>query len=168
MRAEHRDHDAAFGGAEDPLEGFLNYALAAGPPRNFRVGRVGEEHRDALFSQLSHAIEIGHLAVDGHAVELEVSGVDRGGHRRLHHQPDRVGDRVRHPNGLDGERVADLELIARGHLAQISDDARFGEPVLHHRKREGGSVDRHVHFAQQPLQRADVIFMCVGQHDRLE
>ena len=77
-------------------------------PRHARplgVRRVAEQQVDAAVAELGEPPDVGLEAVDRRVVELPVAGVDDAAGRRLDHDRDRVGDRVRHAHELEPERA---------------------------------------------------------------
>ena len=139
----------------------------AGP---VRVRRVPAEQQQPLAAELGEPRDVGGHAVHRRLVELVVAGhqhrAELGGER------DREGvrDRVRHLHHLDRER-AGVEGLAGEHVL----DRHVLQPVLvelraHHRGGERASVDGRgaVELAQHERQRAHVVLVPVGEHDRVD
>ena len=69
------------------------------------VGRVGQEQQHAVVAELGERREVRRATVERRLVDLEVAGVDDRADRRRIASADRVDDRVRHLDRLDGERA---------------------------------------------------------------
>ena len=61
----------------------------------------------------------------------------------------------------------DLEAFSGADLAQVGvvEQAVLFEFVFHIGERELGAPDRHIEFGENPGQRADVVFVAVGEND---
>ena len=166
-------------GGDDPPAASARRTVRAAPRRRWSraargrllgVGRVGHQQPDALVGRdRADAGEVGAAAVDRREVELEVAGVQDDTLRRVHR--DRVG--VRHRVG-DGDEL-DVERADHPPLAVLDDD-QVGlaqqpgllDAVAGQAERDRRAVDREAQFAQQVLQRADVVLVAVGGDDALD
>src|SRR5205085_8655249 len=101
VRREGRDQDAAALLRDDLAERLADDALGAGEARTLRVRRVAEEQVDAAVPELGELADVGAQAVDRRVVELPVAAVEDAARRRLDREPDRIRNRVCHPNELD-------------------------------------------------------------------
>ena len=72
------------------------------------------------------------------------------------------------PHRLDDEHAADLEGLSRSDLAQVGADPDLFELVANQAEGEPGAPDGHADSLQQKAERADVIFVGVGEHHPLE
>ena len=112
------DHDAAWGLAEDALEGAVQVALRARPSLALGVGRVTEQEQHPGVAQAAESLHVGGVAVGWRRVELEVARVDDASDRRVDGQRDRVRDRVAHGHRLDMKRTY-LHRVADPDLAEV-------------------------------------------------
>ena len=134
------------------------------------VGRVAAQQQHAVAAELGEPRDVGGQAVDGRLVELVVAGDDDRPELGAERYRARVGDRMGHVHELDLER-AELELLSgpqvleRG-VAQLV----LVELRTRHRHRQPAAVHRRgvAELAQDPRQRAEMILVAVGDHDRLD
>jgi hypothetical protein len=71
---------------------------------------------------------------------------------------------VGHADGVDPERPR-LDHLAGGEGAEVGFDGPLAEPVRHEAQREPRAVDRRRRRLEGERQRADVVFVAVGEHD---
>ena len=86
--------------------------------------------------------------------------------RRVNGQRDAIHQAVRDLDGVNGERP-DLEAFSRTHFAQVGvvEELVFVELVFDVGQRELGAPHWDVEFAENPGQRADVVFVPVREND---
>ena len=130
------------------------------------VGRILEQRQHAFFAVFGEGMQVEQPVVGGRGIDLEIAGVDDHAQRRVDRQRHAIHQAVRDLDGMDGERP-DLEALAGADLAQVGvvEQAVLFQLVFHVGQRELGALDRHVQFGQHPGQRADVVFVAVGQND---
>ena len=85
----------------------------------------------------------------------------------------RIPDRVRHAVGnlerFEVDMVAHHTHAARRDFLEVGGHAVLGQFFLHHAEREAGAADGRLgKLAQQVGQRSDVVFVRVGEQDRVE
>ncbi len=101
-------------------------------------------------------------------IELEIGHVDNRPHGRVHDDADRVRDAVADVEELHGEAPQGQPVIGGdGVQLAVGQQPGFLQLELGQPARERGGVNRHIQILQQVRQRADVVLMAVGQHDRL-
>ena len=136
------------------------------------VGGVAAQQQHAVAAELGEPRDVRRRAADRRLVELVVAGEQHGPELAAQDHADHVGDRVREVDELDLER-AGLDLLARREHLEL----RLAQPVLvelgaPHGDRQLAAVDhrdaRLPQLAQHPRQRADVVLVAVGDHDRLD
>ena len=132
------------------------------------VRGVHEQREHALAPQLAEACEIGHLALQGRDVDLEVAGLDNGADRRFDRKRHGIGNRVVHVDELH------LEAPGGDRLARLNgDDLRFIEQAallqleLHEPRGQARRIDGRVDPVHHIRQRADVILMSVSDDKAL-
>ena len=174
----HRQLDAMDGGRktgdeQPPLgvrEDFVKLpphrALARRVALALDVGRVLEQRQHAGLAVLGEGVQIEQPVVGRRGIDFEIAGMNDHAQRRVDRQRHAIHQAVRHLDGMDGERP-DLETLARADLAQIGivEQSVLFQLVFDVGQRELRAPDRHVQFAQNPGQRADVVFVAVGQND---
>ena len=101
VRCERGDEDAARAQRDQRAERLADEPLRAGHARPLGVRRVAEQQVDALVAELREPADVGLEPVDRRVVELPVAGVEDAARRRLEHDRDGVGDRVRHAHELE-------------------------------------------------------------------
>ena len=168
VRGERRDEDPALAHRHQRAERLADESLRARHAGPLGVRRVAEQEVDAAVADLRQPAHVGLEAVDRRVVELPVARVHDSPGRRLHHDRDRIGDRVRDAHELEAE-AAELERRAFGvGLEQLRDG---GDTVLlelradeaERQARRDDALD--VHLAEDVRQRADVVLVAVRQHD---
>ena len=134
------------------------------------VGGVAAQQQQPLAAQLGQPRDVGGHAVDRGLVELVVARQQRGPELAGQRDREGVGDRVGHLDHLDAER-AGVEGLPRPDVGDLDvAQAVLVELGAHHRRGERAAVDgrRAVELAQHEGQRADVVLVPVGEHDRLD
>ncbi len=136
-------------------------------PLRVRVRRVGQQDEASRVPDLAELLHLGQLAVDRVLVELVVGRMDDGAERRVDDDAHGIRDAVTDVEELDPER-AQLDRAVRvdGIQLTVGQQPRFFQLDLRQPARQCRRVHRHVQVLQQVGQRADVVFMPVGQHDR--
>ena len=164
-RREAGDEQLALGARENLLEACTHRAFAWRVARALDVGRILEQRQHALLAVLGEGVQIEEPVVGRRGIDLEVAGMDQHAHRRMDGQRHAVHQAMRHLDGIDGERP-DLEALAGLDLVELGiiQQAMLFQLAFHIGQRELGAVDRDVELRQQPGQRADVVFVPVGQH----
>ena len=117
VRRKRRDEDAPVAQWEDLPERLADDALRGCEAGPLGVGGVAEHEVDAAVAQLGKLADVGLQPVDGRVVKLVVAGVHDAAGRRLEHDRDCVGNRVRHAHELDPERPQLSGRVVRVHLA---------------------------------------------------
>ena len=165
-----RDDHAPRSVRERLLQVRADPALRRRETRTVRVGRVAAQQQDPVAPQFGQPRDVSRQPVDRGLVELVVP--------RQQHRPQlggerhrtRVGNRMSHVHELELERaerdaLAWADVLQRG-VAQTV----LVELGARHRDRQPPAVDRRpvLELAQHPRQRAQVILVPVGDHDRLD
>ena len=150
--------------AQDGLERAFR-ARAAGA---LDVGRIREQDGNAFRAKLGEAFAIEQLAVHRGLIDLEVTAMNDDPRGSSNRQRNRVRGRMRNPNRLDRERPS-LECNPRHNRPQIDRivELRISQAPASESERYIGSVNGNVEAAEQMRERADVILVGVGEHDRL-
>ena len=129
-----------------------------------------EQRQHALGAELREAVQVERLAVERRLIDLEVAGVEHHALRRVDRHRDAVRHAVRDADEFDRER-ADRR-PSRGldrDAGRSALDAVLLQLGLDQRERERRAVDRAVDVAAARTgTRADVIFVAVRQHKRLD
>ena len=137
-------------------------------PGDLGVGGVGHQQVDAVGTETGEPADVGEPAVQRELVHLEVAGMQDQAGRGADGDRERVGDRVVDREELEVERP-DLLPRPLGDLVHDRGQAVLGELAAHQRQRQPGPDQRDVGaLPQQVGQRADVVLVRVGQHDRVD
>ena len=174
----HRQLDAMDGGRktgdeQPPLgvrEHFVKFAAHGALTRRvalaLHVGRVLEQRQHACLAVLGEGVQIEQPVVGRRGIDLEIAGMDDHAQRSVDGQRHAIHQAMRDLDGVDGEGP-DLETLARTDLAQVGvvEQAVFFEFVFHVGQGELRAPDRHIQLAENPGQRADVVFVAVGEND---
>ena len=163
---EAGDEEAALGVGEDFVELAADGALAGRVSLALDVGGILKEREHALFAVFGEGVQIEELVVGGRGIDLEIAGVNDDAERRVNGERDAIDQAVRDADGMDGERCR-LEALVGAHLAQVGvvEQAVLVELVFDVGQRELGALDGDVEFGEKPGQRADVVFVAVGEND---
>ena len=163
-----RDHETAVRRREDLLERVDDVDLRAREAAPVDVRAVGKEREHAGGAELREARDIEMLAVERRLVDLEIAGVDDDACRGVDRQSDAVRDAVRDANELDleGADGDPLRRSQRGQSRAGHVDAVFDQLGLDQRERQRRAVDGAVDVGQEIRDRADVVLVAVGQHQR--
>ena len=166
-RREARDEQPALGGGENLLELRADGALARRVALALDVGGILKQRQHAFLAVFGKGVQIEEPVVGGRGIDLEVARMNQRAQRRVNGQRHAIHQAVRHLDGIDGERpnleaLAGLDLVELGVVKQ----AVLFQLALDVSQRELGGVDGNVQLRQQPGQRADVVFVAVGQHHR--
>ena len=111
-------------------------------------------------------MQIEEPVVGGRGIDFEIAGVNDDAERRVDRERDAIDQAVRDLDRMNGED-AGLEAFVGAHLAQVGivEQAVLVEFVFDVGQRELGAPDGNVEFGENPGQRADVIFVAVGEDD---
>ena len=146
--------------------------LRDGDARAVGVGGVAAQQQHAVAAELGEPGDVGGRAADRRLVELVVAGEQHGAELAAQDHAAHVGDRVREVDELDLERPRLDRLAGREHLELGLAQAVLVELGAAHGDRQLAAVDdgdaRLPQLAQHPRQRADVVLVAVGDHDRLD
>ena len=168
-RGEHADHQLARCAGEQLLEGVDDFDLGPGEARAVDVGAVGEQRQHAACAKLGQAMQVEVLTVNRRLIDLEVARVDDGADRRRDGEGHAVRHTVRDSDELDRERANRDRLARLDDLQSIAHiDAVFFELWFDERQRHRRSIDRAVEVWQHVRYRTDVIFVAVGEDERLD
>src|SRR5690554_2622835 len=118
--------NSPFGPAENALESLPHCPLGRCVPGPLRVSRIRQEAEHAILAQLGKGVKVGHLAVVGGLVKLEVAAVHNGAHRRMESHRDYSGYAVVDMDELHIE-TAHFDPLARADFMQHSTPL---QPVL--------------------------------------
>ena len=165
-RREARDEQAALGVGENFVELAAHGALAGRVSLALDVGGILKQRQHAFFAVLGEGVQVEKFVVGRRGIDFEVAGVNDHAERRVDRERDAIDQAVRYLDGMDGEG-SDLEALAGAHFAQVGvvEQAVLVEFVFDVGKRELGAPDGDVEFGEDPGQRADVVFMAVGEDD---
>ena len=165
-RREAGDEQPPFGAGKDLIKLAPHRALAGRVAAALDVGRILQQRQHAFFAVLGEGVQIEQPVVGRRGINLEIAGVDHDAQRRVDRQRNAIHQAVRDLNGMDGERP-DLEAFAGPNLAQIGvvEQTVLVQLVFDIGQREFGAPDRHIQFGKNPRQRANVVFVAVGQND---
>ncbi len=131
------------------------------------VGGVGEKGEDTFVAVAGEGVEVEGRATDGRLVDLEIAGVNDDAEGGAHGERDAIDGAVGYGNEFDFEG-ADFDKAASGNdFAERGglEQAGFIEPFFYEREGETRSVHGDVEIAKDVSERADVIFMAVGEDD---
>ena len=172
----HPVHVAGEAGDDDPRARPVEHAVEHRPdlalgdhePGLVGVGGIDEEQVDALVAQPGEPGEVGEPTVEGQLVELDVAGVQHQARGRADGDGQRVRDGV-----VDREVLAVPAAVPQPtallHLQQVRGEAVLPALGGDERQREAGADDGEVRaLPQQERHRADVVFVAVGEHDRVD
>ncbi len=133
-----------------------------------RVGGVRHQQVDAVRAEPGEPADVGQAPVQRELVHLEVAGVQHEAGMRADADRERVRDRVVHGEELEVERAEPLPR-ALGDLGDDRGQAVLGELAPDQRERQPRPDQREVGaLAQQVRQGADVVFVRVGEHHRVD
>src|SRR5437879_7218712 len=166
VRREGRDEDPAGRLPEDRLQLRTDAALRRRHARLLDVGRVREQEQHALGAEFPEPDEVGQPSVERRLVDLEVTGVDDGADGCPDRETDGVRDGMRHRDRLDDEGPDATRLGAV--RQQRRRKAALAKALADEAERQRRPVDRHGPLGERVGQRADVVLVGMGQHDRLE
>lgn len=169
LAGERGDENTAFGFGEDVDKAGLDVAFAGAPTGTLDIGRVGEEHEDAFFSEFGEAFDVAGFAVDRVLVELIVAAKEDDSVGRPDGERGVFGDRVCQPDGFDGEK-SDVGFLAvlEGAYLEIDRLVAFVHAASDKGFGEGAGVDRNIDAFEEKGQAADVVFVGMGDDDGLD
>jgi len=168
---EHRreggdDHALSLRLAQQPVQRFADDALGFRAPGAVRIGAVADHCQHAVRRKGAQAVQVGRAPAGGRLVQLVVAGVDDRAHRRIDHEPDGIGDGMRHGERRDVERPeVDRFVLAQGAQVGAVQHVLLFELALDEPQRERRAVNGRVDLAQQVGQGRDVIHVAVRQDD---
>ena len=130
------------------------------------VGGIGEQQQHAALAVIGQRVQVEQLVIGGGGIHLEIAGVDDDAERRGDGQRHGADDGVGDVDELDLER-ADFDDLLRLDLdeARLVLELVLFQAALHQRQREGGAVDRDIDFGEEVGDRADVVFVAVGEDE---
>src|SRR5664280_1167009 len=163
---ETGDKQSPLGARENLLKARTHGAFAGRVTAALYVGGILKERQHSLLAVFGKGMQIEEAIVRRRGIDFEVAGVDYGTERRMNRQRDAVYQAVRDLDGIDGER-ADLKALASSDLVEhgIVQLTMLFQLAFHIGQSEFGAVNRNVQFRQNPGQRADVIFVAVGENN---
>ena len=163
---EAGDEEAALGVGENFVELAADGALAGSVSLALDVGGILKEREHAFFAVFGEGVEIEKLVVGGRGIDLEIAGVDDYAERRVDGERDAIDQAVRDADGVNGED-AGFEALVGAHLAEVGviEQAVLVELVFDVGEGEFGAPDRDLEFGKKPGERADVVFVAVGEDD---
>ena len=166
VRGEGGDDDALVAAVEEGVKAVPHAALALGEAGALHVGGVTEHQQDALLAQLSQPRQVGHAAGDGGGVDLKVAGVDADPHGGVDGKGHGVGDGMVDVDELHGEG-ARFDLVPGGTGVDLGlfQQAVLLQLQLHQASGHAGGVDGRLDVPEDIGQRADVVFVAVGEEN---
>src|SRR5579885_3098581 len=169
MRGKRGQEKAPLRARHDFAHNGLERTFGSRAPRALDVGRIRKQERDPFAPQLGKPLTIEMFAVDRRFVDLEVSAVNDQAGWRPDSERERIGRGMRNANRLDFEGTeAEGTAWPDGYQLRLPGKRAFGKPAARERKRHVARVNRDIDFAQQMRERADVIFVRMGEDDTLE
>ena len=172
VRREAGDDDPALAAAEHAVQVRADDRLRLADARAVHVRGVAAQQQHALAAELGQARHVRGRAADRRLVELVVAREEHGAQRRLERDAGRVRDRVGEVDALDLERAGVDRVPDRQHLEVDLAQLVLVELRTRHGDRQLAAVDdRDLVLAEvtdDPRQRADVVLVAVGDHDRLD
>ena len=165
-RREAGDEEPALGVGENFVELAADGAFAGRVSLALDVGGILKQREHAFFAVFGEGVQVEELVVGGRGIDFEIAGVDDDAERRVDGERDAIDQAVRDVDGMDGEG-AGLEALVGAHLAEVGvvEQSVLFEFVFDVGEGELGALDRHLEFGENPGQRADVIFVAVGEDD---
>ncbi len=163
---EAGDGDALFQRL-DQLDQFVaHHGFGPGAAFDEDIGRVAHHGQHAGITQGLDALDVHRLTGDRVFVDLPVTSVENGAELGLDRQAVRLGDRMGQGDVVDMEGT-DADIAAERHFDQFEIvDAGFAQLFAHQEGGKRRGVDRRLDLFPQPADRADVVFVGVGQNDR--
>ncbi len=154
------------GVGENFVELAANRALAGRVAFALDVGGILKQRQHAVLAVLGEGVQVEKFVVGGRGIDFEIAGVNDDAERRVNGERHAIDQAVRDVNGMNGEDSG-LEPLVGAHFAQVGvvEQAVLVEFVFDVGERELGAPDRDFEFGEHPGQRADVIFVAVGQDD---
>ncbi len=111
-------------------------------------------------------MQIESLVVEGRKIDLEVAGMNNDAYRRLDGQRHAIDKRVRHANGLDGERPdGELDLGLDFDQFDLIRKLVLFQLVVNVGQRELGAVYGNLQLVEDPWQAANMVFVAVREHN---
>src|SRR3989344_1567488 len=167
MGSEHRDDEAAFGIADDPLERVIDDRFGNGKTRLPDVRRVHEEEECVPFLENREFLVLFFGRFSVLVVELDVAGKDDVSPRGFYDDTHRVRDRVRDREEANG-RTPEFQYLVALDLPNV-DLRRMSEfllTFLYHVACETARVDHRVPDAVEDVgDAADVIEVAVRNEE---
>ena len=165
-RRKTRDEKTALGVGEDFVELAANSALAGRVSLALDVGGILKQGEDAVLAVFGEGVQVEKFVVGGSGIDLEIAGVDDDAERSVDGERYAVDQAVGDLNRMDGED-AGLEALVGAHFAQVGvvEQAVLVQFVFDVGERELGAPDGDFEFGKHPGQRADVVFVAVGEDD---
>ena len=167
IRGECRYNNAAASTMESLVKRCSDCAFTRRMSGSFRIGGIGHHQENPFVPQLRETAEIRHLAVNRRVVELEVTRMDNHAHRCLDGKPHRIGNGMVHTDKAHAEtaHIDNVPLHYRMQIARIH--TIFLETAFQNAQRQTRAIDRHIELFKDIGQGTDMVFVPVGQDNRL-
>ena len=150
------------------LQGSPHRLFTAGSALNFRVRTIPEQKRHSLSSEFFQAIPFQVLSVHGFLIPFPIASMEYNPLRGPNRQGKTVGDRVSHPNELNGDTFQGQGRPFFHHPQMgFSADPEFLKSLFQKCNREARTIDRHFHGAEDVRDSPNVVLVTVGQEDGL-
>ena len=151
---------------KDLVERFPDHLFRQGVPFPLHVGGIGHEGENAFLAIPSEGDQVGKLPVHRRLVDLEVSRMDHHPFGGSDCQAAAVHDGMGDPDELHLE-AAGAHLLPRLHHVQgdFVVQLEFLELLPDEAEGQGSAVKGRVDVPEHVRQRADVVFMPVGEED---
>ena len=111
-------------------------------------------------------MQVEKFVVGGRGIDFEIAGVDDDAERSVDGESHAIDQAVGYVDGMDGEGSG-FEALVGAHFAQVGvvEQAVLVEFVFDIGERELGAPDGDFEFGENPGERADVVFVAVGEDD---
>ena len=148
------------------VQSFPNHLFRRGIAGKFRIGGVRKEKQNPLCPQLGQPGQVSRPAADRRVVNLKIAAMNDNAQRRLYNQAHGVRNTVTNREELDfkfsqGKRLAGGHQIEAGPIKGFA----FLELDLDQPLGQLGGIDRRLKLGQQIGQRADMVFVAMGDND---
>ena len=167
VTGETGEQDPTFGTGDEIAQSFAYGDLRLDVAGSLGVRAVDEQQPNSPPAESGEHLEVGGHAVDRGRIEFEVPGMDDQALGGLEGDAGRLRDAVRHRDVGPAEGTMFHPHAGFGR-AEIGFDPELGDPGPHQFERERASVDGHAHLPQQVAERANVVFVTMGQDHAFE